>query len=91
MLRVLALVPPSPFLPRLLYNLRYLGRTSTGEVRQWARDVPRAKLSLLGFFSRAGGLFPPSRSISVRWQRGAGPGHPRRAGEALGSAGERWG
>lgn len=91
MRRVLALMPSSPFLPRLLYNLRYLGQTGVGKVRRWGRDVPRDKLSLLGFFSCACGLFPPFRSVSVRWQRGAGLGHPHRAGEALGHAGERRG
>lgn len=33
MSRVLALMPPSSLVPRLLYNLRYLGRTGVGKVR----------------------------------------------------------
>lgn len=82
-------MPLSPFLPRLLYNLLYLGQTSVGTVRLWDRDLPWGESSLLQFFS----CVPPSHSISEWWQRGAGGSHPCRAGEALGSAGERrgWG
>lgn len=83
-------MPPSSFLPRLLYNLQYLGRTGVGKVRRWGGDVPRDKWTLLDFFSRACKLLPPSCSVSVRWQRGAGPGHPCRAGEALSCTGEQW-
>ncbi|XP_017598747.1 PREDICTED: uncharacterized protein LOC108448879 isoform X4 [Corvus brachyrhynchos] len=74
---------------RLLYNLQYLGQTSVGTVRLWGRDLPWGESSLLQFFSCVQGLFPPSHSISVWWQRGAGGSHPCRAGEGLGSAGQK--
>lgn len=88
---LLHLMPPSPFLPRLLYNLRFLGQTSVGMVRLWGRDLPGGESSLLEFSLCVQGLFPPSHSISVWWQRGAGGGHPCCAGEELGSTGEQQG
>lgn len=60
---VLPLMPPSPLLPRLLYNLWFLGQTNVGLL---GRDLPGGESSLLKFSSCVQGLFPPSNSISVR-------------------------
>jgi len=47
---VLVLMPPSSFLSRLLYSLRYLGQMGIGKVRRWGRAVLGGELSLLGWF-----------------------------------------
>lgn len=84
-------------MPALSPVSAYLGQTSFGKMRRWVRDLPGQKSSLWGLFSRACGLFPPCRSISVWWQRGVGLGLEKqqaarvsdRAGSSQEGPGER--
>lgn len=46
-----------PFLRRLLYNVRYLGRSGVGTVRRRAGMCPWV-ICLVGFFLSAGGVIP---------------------------------